>query len=1470
MRSRSAAAASAETDLNHADILTPSWRVREHARAVPPSQPAPATKGEDEEVVFVPSEGEAEVVAIPTDLEDGGGDTDSSDEAYVRRHEPLAIEERRRWSGATPDSGANKTDKTSPSDSANVTAGNNPSASYDGAAARDGGPPPGGAASPRLPGSGAGGAANGAASSMKRTRSSGHSKPCLPLYPTPLECWEVVQTAVKRHREEAGAALRDRRVLRRRRRALATVDTPLHAFAVVENALTRERTKLRRALNKRKGIPVAGRGKSGVKTPVSSPALHHHASTSAPAIAAAAAAAAAAATPSTPDAGIETPAPMRMDTASAASPAASPVASSAASPTASPAASPAASYAASPVGQPAQLSAQPSRPHQISAIAIPARNGGTAQLSSPGDATNALPHTPGRADASLSLDTRRVSMQQRKAQQLQRDQRLLQQQVERQQRQQRQQLEQQQLQDKELKQHQALANVAGISAHVTEAGSRQCMEEESRLQEQIVMAHINREKEVGDKQESPVCEDRNVYLQCLQAKKGEAGGADGSTVRGQGTQNPLLRIEGTPPPASVEGVDPAGTVTTIGNGRPVVAPAVSAPAAPLLAIEEAPVVVSRYPLSGSPSPIPSPAPSPPPDGVHQLPMPSAYRMASAPAVAAAAAAGLPPPGLPPQVARSVPPASSLPNATPLTGTIEGVSSGAVGALAGPATPFLSATGCAMKDPATGTGVGLKNDPGVPGNPLEGRPPVLATPERVSKAKPDAGVHCGPGGTGLDQAPAVPSPAVPVSKMDVDTGSIPERLSPTPQSMQAPETPLAAAQDSHAVSTLQPSPPPQESMSKSTMLLEQAYADFEDVEQFFRSRARRFLYQLRSLASQAECPTTRPFNFCNIEKDFVRLRKEEAAAEVAQQHDRKESVGVYIQRSIDAATYPALSRSLVLRPGYRLHGGPLGPGEEHEVEPMEEEKDNGHVPQSPRTPGVGSAHQQHPDSDDAGDLNSLDGFDLNFGPVERQKPKRPRNSPLIGSSRGVTGIVRNTGRPPSAAAVAASIAAVAATTPTSKHAPSGGLCQEKNVNASLPLLKHQRLPRKQKEQKESEQLEPSLQEQGLQQHQHQDHQQDILQPQQCQSRGVPQQQQMEVREPKQQQGQQFQHVEGMPYADGPNLKGPRTRQGGTPEQQAFALGVGIPLPLPSDKEEADRTAAQLIMAASPSASASVLAAAASPVQPIVGQGDSPAYTATGTGAQGRPSGAGEHRPLVHTGTATGAHVLPHDKIASSCAVANTTAPSRCTKPGADGIHSDTHATGVHEQHPIQPCVSWSASQSQEINTRGGKVSANGDSPVKGTGSLTGTKSLVLTHAGAVPAQSLRAAHYALSASRLPGQTSQSPGRSSVGQSPASDANGGDHALERGCHVAPGFATGGDAPDPPKGSIESSVVKLGTDEQLEFSQEVDTIPGSAGMPVQTTSGDVTSKDDDGDVTMGAKEVDGRGDSARPETNGGPTSG
>lgn len=112
----------------------------------------------------------------------GGSGTDTGGEACVVRHEELAVEQRRRWAGPV---------------------------------------------SVSEPGT-------------RRSRVSGAAKPVVPLFPTPLQCFELVESARRLHAEEAGPLIVQRRAVRKRRRALAAVSAPLHAFAATEVALAKE------------------------------------------------------------------------------------------------------------------------------------------------------------------------------------------------------------------------------------------------------------------------------------------------------------------------------------------------------------------------------------------------------------------------------------------------------------------------------------------------------------------------------------------------------------------------------------------------------------------------------------------------------------------------------------------------------------------------------------------------------------------------------------------------------------------------------------------------------------------------------------------------------------------------------------------------------------------------------------------------------------------------------------------------------------------------------------------------------------------------------------------------------------------------------------------------------------------------------------------------------------------------------
>jgi hypothetical protein len=231
--------------------------------------------------------------------------------------------------------------------------------------------------------------------------------------------------------------------------------------------------------------------------------------------------------------------------------------------------------------------------------------------------------------------------------------------------------------------------------------------------------------------------------------------------------------------------------------------------------------------------------------------------------------------------------------------------------------------------------------------------------------------------------------------------------------------------------------PASRVSKSTILLEQAAVEFDEFDAMFRARSKKFLLQLKSLAAQAQCQVSRPANFANLQKDFAQIRKEELEAETSGVgEESKESVSVYIQRSIDGSLYPALSRSFALRPGYRLHGGLPGLDGDMQQPQDHDSKDvdllkgiHSYPVPPPHSPGMPGPFYSQGGPASSADLNddaeSLDGFDLDIGPIVVNDqggfavPSNTTPPPLFGPSQGVSGIVCNTGRPPSIAAVAAS-------------------------------------------------------------------------------------------------------------------------------------------------------------------------------------------------------------------------------------------------------------------------------------------------------------------------------------------------------------------------------------------------------------------------------------------------------------------
>lgn len=695
---------SGEVDLAHADILTPSWRVREHATAVPPSSTA--------------------VTAAPAGTDDG----EDSDEAYVILHEPLAEEERRRWTG-TP-------------------------AASDAPAS----PPATALGAPTSP------VVGGA--SLKRARSTGAAKPCVPLYPPPLACWQTVRAAVKRHRDEAGAALHHRRVVRRRRRALATIDSPLHAFAVIEGAFNREKLKLRRLLNKKRGGPQRpGGGWSAARIP-------------------------------------------------------------------------------------------PSR---------------SPSLSPP-------PYDPV-----------------------------------------------------------AGAAAGGSGSHILTAAEKALRRE-----------HLD--KELVD-EDLPL---HQAFMNASPQPPAVAAAAAAAASSSMHASNVVIDVDMEPPARKAADI---AAVTSLSSTP-----------------------------SPSPSPTPSPGPSPPPAGITQLPMPRNHPARSS-SIAVGSVVAAAPTG----------PVAAIPQPQWRGSAIQ---TGHASALHAREAATPGANGKQMTE--SGSTTVNKKQTG----------PVAAVHQNGDRQA--AGVDVKRDGVIGIAKTSGGAPAARVSTKDATKDA-------TNVSNIAKEEPGGAGVGS-ADASVASSP-----VSKSIQLLEQAAADFEEIEQFYRSKAKRFLYQLKSLSTQAGWEPSKPLNFINLQKDFAAIKREESASVATEGSDRIISIGSYIRRGLDESTYPVLSKSLTLRPGYRLHGAPLTTGEEYAQEPVVNlDVENGGSfggipPASPGTPKASGPATVVDLDDDDDDANSLEGFDLNMMPLEGPAPlwRRARAATQSGAGTGnATGVAaRNSGRPRALAASA---------------------------------------------------------------------------------------------------------------------------------------------------------------------------------------------------------------------------------------------------------------------------------------------------------------------------------------------------------------------------------------------------------------------------------------------------------------------
>lgn len=135
------------------------------------------------------------------DAEKEEEEEDMSDLAFLERHEALAAEERSRWAGVGGGRGTND---------------------------------------------GKGGGDN----VRKRSRGNVGVRKPLPLFPTPLESWKLVEDARERHMREAGSIRMAEKIVKKRRRALEAVELPVQAFANTEAVLQREQVKLKKALRK--------------------------------------------------------------------------------------------------------------------------------------------------------------------------------------------------------------------------------------------------------------------------------------------------------------------------------------------------------------------------------------------------------------------------------------------------------------------------------------------------------------------------------------------------------------------------------------------------------------------------------------------------------------------------------------------------------------------------------------------------------------------------------------------------------------------------------------------------------------------------------------------------------------------------------------------------------------------------------------------------------------------------------------------------------------------------------------------------------------------------------------------------------------------------------------------------------------------------------------------------------------------
>lgn len=302
------------------------------------------------------------------------------------------------------------------------------------------------------------------------------------------------------------------------------------------------------------------------------------------------------------------------------------------------------------------------------------------------------------------------------------------------------------------------------------------------------------------------------------------------------------------------------------------------------------------------------------------------------------------------------------------------------------------------------------------------PPPAPLPPPVSSPEPSSADAAKPGES-ASQSSKTPA-AKKTSADQADTSN-----TVTPQPEKSPEP--------HAAANRELRKRPQ---SKTLKLLEHAAGELDSVEAFFRQHSRQFLARLKSISSQADCALSRPVSFVNVQRDIARVRREEEeeAARADSDFDKKESVGTFIRRSVDASAYPALSRTFVLRPGYRMQGTPPDAGIKGEAQlgdgdPNASPASSGEIdrPNSgtqaastepSRTPG--SRQPGLRDAEDT-DTETLDDFDLDLDFTSDAPAASPAAgaaaaaSPSLRAGQGVAGVVKAAGKPPSVAAVAAS-------------------------------------------------------------------------------------------------------------------------------------------------------------------------------------------------------------------------------------------------------------------------------------------------------------------------------------------------------------------------------------------------------------------------------------------------------------------